>query len=292
MSKIGVLVVTYNQKDITLIFLKTFLNIFNNNPDISLLVLDNNSNDATFENVKLKYPNVDCRLLNQNYGCVIGRNIGIIELLDAGCDYLCILDNDIEITDSNFFDLMSKFMNQNTNIDGCCPIVKWGDDLSLQTMGFGVSINNFNNTDIPILPIALPGCAQFIRAEAFRKYGLYDNDLSPVSIEDYEWGYRSYKKGLKLACNTNSFVLHHHKRGVPDNLYKRAMVIQGKTVFIRKNPSIYNIFKEIYCIARQLVTYSPSFIFKNYFIGLTKETNILPIEYDKFANLDRSLFFK
>jgi GT2 family glycosyltransferase len=291
-NKVGLLIVTYNQFEITSNFIKMFLNTFQE-PDIHLLVLDNNSNDNTTKKLKDEYPNIDIRKLNDNYGCVTGRNIGIIELYKLGCKYIYISDNDIEIKDPEYFNKMKSFLDKTPHIDGCCPIVRWGDDNSIQTMGArlegGYKIKNIHDINSDVNVNILPGCAQFIKIESFKKYGLYDNDLSPISIEDYDWGVRSAVKGAQFQFNPEVEIVHLHDRNIMDSSFKKRHVIVGRTIFLRKYFSLYRLLQELVFMVVTAMNYGVSFTLRSYFMGLRKRRSPLNYEFNVFCqnNLDQ-----
>lgn len=291
MKKIGVLVVTYNQYRVTLNFINKFLALFKKE-HIHLLILDNNSQDDTYSKLRLRFPDLDIRKLNDNYGCVTGRNIGVVELINIECDYICILDNDVEIEDPEFFDKMYWFMENNDAVDGCCPVVRRGDNRSIQTLGRRLTkfrrnikeIASVNRIDI------LPGCAGFIKAETFKKIGLYDNDLSPISIEDYEWGIRAKKKKAKFFNNPDVTVFHYfdRKKKVKDLV---AFVIVGRMVFLRKYFSLLNLIREIIFALRLLLRYGPLFVLINYIKGLLKKIHKDNFSYTKFSSQDIKKYY-
>lgn len=287
MKKIGVLVVTYNQYQITRNFINKFLALFKEEY-IHLLILDNNSQDGTYEKLQSRFPDLDIRKLNDNYGCVTGRNIGIVELINMGCHYILILDNDIEIEDPEFFSKMLLLMENDSEIDGCCPIVRWSDDYTIQTLGtrlnkFGISKNVTNissgNNKVDILP----GCAQFMRISAYKKIGLYDNDLSPISIEDYEWGMRAKKKRVKLCYNPDTEVIHYHNRLKGDSKEKKAFVIVGRMAFMKKYFTLFNLVKEIRFALRTMQNYGILFAVKNYIRGFFKKIHRNNFNYAEFS---------
>lgn len=287
MHDIGILVVTFNQYEITRNFIINFSKYFS--PDkYYLLILDNDSSDRTYEKIKYEFPWVDIRLLNGNYGCVTGRNIGIVELINAGVKYIYISDNDIEFNNPNFFEKMKNFTGNNPGIIGCCPVVKWASGKMIQTVGARILslgrmkyINEISgNDDINILP----GCAQFIKAEAFEKYGVFDNDLTPISIEDLEWGIRATKRGAKFKFNAGAEVIHLHEVGKKSSPAAMKFIIDGRIVFLKNYFNFFFLLREVkhffYCVAG----YGFSYSFKNYLSGFKKKINQGNYKFDTFKD--------
>ena len=284
-ERIGVLAVTYNQCDLTVRFVEMFLRAFAN-AGVYLLVLDNNSSDGTVEISRKQFPDVDIRRLNDNYGCVTGRNIGVIELYKLGCDIIYITDNDIVIENRDFFHYMELFLSTHPDIVGCCPVVRWADDRNIQTLGSRrvsrIRTKNISMVDSNQSVSSLPGCAQFIRTEAFKKYGLYDNDLSPLSLEDYEWGMRATKMGAKLCYNPEAEVLHLHDRTKRDSAEKIGHLITGRMVYLRKHFSPTRMLQELRFLIPTAREYGIAFTLRHYLNGAAKRIHRQNYDFEVF----------
>jgi GT2 family glycosyltransferase len=291
-KKVGVLVVTYNQYNLTKEFILHFRSIFQDQM-IHLLILDNASEDNTFSKLKNEFPSEDIRSLNNNYGCVTGRNIGIIELIRSGCDYIYISDNDILFEQVDFFVEMLVYMENQKEIDALCPIVLWSDNRSIQTLGGFVTKFQSSN----ILKISdnkkierLPGCAQFFRSETFIKHGLFDNDLSPVSIEDFEWGYRNFGK-VNLCYYDKVHVLHTHTRFEKNSPSKMRFIIMGRIVLLRKHFSFFFLINEMFTFLHAVGTYGISFTIKAYLKGFRKRIEKNNFSYESFSKINFERFY-
>lgn len=286
MYKIGVQVVVNNKLDLTIRFIENFLKYYGSNGNITLLIIDNNSSDNTFEFIKSNYKNVNIIKLNDNYGTTTGRNIGIVFLIEAGYDYLYLSDNDIEFRDEGFFDKLSEFQNKNAEIDASCPVVKWFDDESIQTLGTReLKRNWFKNITMPdnnIYINSLPGCAQYVKGSTFKKYGVFDNDLSPISIEDLEWGMRATHNGAKLAYVKHCEVYHMQQRNKKNSPEKMEHILKGRGVFMRKHFSLQCVAREIRNFIYSTLNYGFFFTIRSYKKGLIKKLNKNNYDYDKF----------
>ena len=62
-----------------------------------VLVFDNGSEDGSAERLKAEYPEIELVLGGQNFGFSEGNNRAAKILLDAGVDYVWILNNDTEV---------------------------------------------------------------------------------------------------------------------------------------------------------------------------------------------------
>lgn len=54
----------------------------------------------------------------------------------------------------------------------------------------------------------LSGYAQLTNIKAFSKVGLFDDDLSPISNEDLDWGIRAIQMGYRLMFVSASVIWH------------------------------------------------------------------------------------
>jgi GT2 family glycosyltransferase len=283
----GVLVVTFNQYEITRNFILNFIKTFSNEK-YYLLILDNNSEDMTYEKIKYEFPDIDIRKLNDNYGCVTGRNIGIVELINKNCRYIYITDNDIVFNNSEIFSRLEKFMNNNPELDGCCPVVRWEEDRTIQTLGVRMlNRHRFKYIDEcsdDITVNILPGCAQFLNADSFKKFGLYDNDFSPFGIEDLEWGIRAHRLNAKFAYCSETEVLHLHKKNLVISKITMKQMIRARIIFLRKYFSLFNLLKELHFLAGVFFKYNTFFLTWAYFNGVKAKITKNNYDFDGFKS--------
>ena len=275
MYDVGILVVTYNQVNMTLHWLENYMRLFKDKNNFYLLLLDNNSTDNTYNIIKKQYPDVDIRKLNDNYGCTTGRNIGISILAQIGCAYYASFDADVFTYDPMYFDKLMQVMRDNPHMAGCCPVLRWHEDGSIQGMGAKKSwhggivtvnkITSNNKVD------CLPGGTSFIRMDAFRHYGLYNNDLPPIGGQDYEWGLRVSKMGGKFIYVADIDVIHHHEKNRPGSPWTKQWTIEGRALILRKNLSLGNIAREILYIINHYNQYGIKDMLSLYHRGLVKK---------------------
>ena len=74
-------------------------------------VVDNNSDDNSLEFVKQNFPQVKLISLDKNYGFAEGYNIGLKHVNE---DIICILNNDIDVTDK-WLDPIKRKLKDNKN---------------------------------------------------------------------------------------------------------------------------------------------------------------------------------
>jgi len=286
LRKIGVQVVVNNKLELTRAFLDNFYENFSGKKNLEMLVVDNNSDDSTFEFVKSNYPDTNIVRLNGNYGTTTGRNVGIILLAEAGCEYIYLSDNDVEFRDKDFFDKLIVFSEKHKEIDAFCPVVRWYDDETIQTLGTREVrknwFRNVNTIDSDLAINSLPGCAQFVRSSTFRKYGVYDNDLSPISIEDLEWGMRATRSGAKMSYVNDCEIFHMQKRNAVNSPQKMEHVLKGRGVFLRKYFNLQSLFREFKNLIYSTKNYGFMFSVRAYKKGFMKKLDRTNFAYAVF----------
>jgi GT2 family glycosyltransferase len=295
--KIGILVVTYNQLGKTRNWINDFYSKGFCTDFVRLLVLDNASNDNTYDILHKEFPNLDIRLLNANYGCTVGRNIGISELYEMGCDTYFGFDPDVIINDTLFFEKAIRFLEKRPDLDGFTPVLRFYEDMSIQGLGgrkgaLGVmkTVTNISeNRGVHYIP----GGSSVIRMSTFRKYGIYDSDLPPIGGQDYEWGYRISKLGGKLEYNPELEVIHFHEKSARNtNLVQKRWIFVSRTVFLRKHFSHGHLLREVRHLYQSLGMFKPLYILSSYKEGLRKKLHADSYNFESFLKRDRSCFYQ
>ncbi|WP_445455262.1 glycosyltransferase family 2 protein [Flavobacterium sp. HNIBRBA15423] len=87
------------------------------NIDGEIIVIDNNSSDASCEMMKTRFPNIKLIENTQNLGFPKGNNIGVAE---AKGEYVCILNPDTVVAEDTFTKILNtEHWQPNTGIIGC-----------------------------------------------------------------------------------------------------------------------------------------------------------------------------
>ena len=93
-EKVMIVVVTYNRKKMLKECIEACLN--QTYKDFTLLIVDNNSTDGTYEEVVKKYENKQVKYINtnKNIGGAGGFNLGIKEAILQEYDFAWVMDDD------------------------------------------------------------------------------------------------------------------------------------------------------------------------------------------------------
>lgn len=107
MSKVGVVILQYNQAEATLKCLESILK--NNYEDFFVVLVDNCSNEKNFNKIKDKeYEKVKVIRNSENSGYGGGNNLGADFAIKNGADFILILNNDTTVPQNIISELVKK----------------------------------------------------------------------------------------------------------------------------------------------------------------------------------------
>ncbi|MCX6156981.1 MAG: glycosyltransferase family 2 protein [Ignavibacteriae bacterium] len=188
--------------------------------DFKVLLIDNNSSDDSVEFVKKHYPEVEAIINPENYGFAKAVNIGINRFLDSGCEYILLLNNDIEC-DKNFVSEMVKGFVSDDIGSVACKMINYynrsvidsaGDFIkrkgSPYARGHGEPDNG--QYDNPGYIFGACAGAALYKSDIFIKVGLFDEDFFAY-FEDVDLDLRMQLMGYK--CYYTPKAVCYHKRG-------------------------------------------------------------------------------
>lgn len=158
-----------------------------------------------------------CR--NEDLGSCGGLNIGILQALDAGCDYICCLGEAVTVEPAAL-GIMMRFMQSHPQV-GMTGAKVYHKHMPhyIQQFGIAVDFKNFRaNTlyadcaDSPDLPSevycdAVSACAMMVSASAIRAVGMMPDD-NFLYWDDTEWGFLMKQAGFEVAALADAKMYH------------------------------------------------------------------------------------
>lgn len=179
-----------------------------------VMIVDNGSTDGSIEMVEQKFPHMEVRRLDKNYGFSYAVNYGIKE---ADTEYVLLLNNDTEV-DENFVGELYKSIRKSKKIFSCSSKMLGYYDRSLiddagdlytvfgwaVQRGVGTSATGYNKS---VEVFSSCAGAAIYRKDAFEKVGYFDL-LHFAYLEDVDLGYRARIHGYKNVYCPKAIVYH------------------------------------------------------------------------------------
>lgn len=183
-----------------------------------VVVVDNGSQDGSAEMVQSEFPSVHLIKNSTNEGFSVANNQGIRFALANGSKYVLLLNNDVEITDSNWLPKLIAVMESDskTGVVGCKLLYPDG---RIQHAGGVVALKvPYNRGEEQIdhgqydkveFMDFVTGAVLLIRFDVIRQIGLLDEGFSPLYCEDTDWCLRAKLYGYKIAYTPDPTLIHN-----------------------------------------------------------------------------------
>ena len=180
-------------------------------PNFGLVVIDNDSSDASPQQIAAHRPEVELILSGSNRGFGGGCNIGIQRALARGADYVWLINSDATVATAALTALV-----QTAESDGSIGAVgsvlfDAGSIDHLQLWGGGKVKLWSGRSHHQRTPAALDfvsGASLLLRREALLQVGGFDEQSFFMYWEDTDLGFRLRKAGWQLAVAQASHVWH------------------------------------------------------------------------------------
>lgn len=186
--------------------------------NFKVIVVENGSNDGSYE--KLKEVCKDELLIEsfENLGFAGGNNIGIERALNAGAEYILLLNNDTVVDNQFLSKLVEAFeYSLDVGIVGCK--INYYDNRNVVNYAGGeINWNKFttyfyrsdeiDDKDESIKEISfVSGCAMMISKKVIEKIGLLDHTYF-MYYEDTDYCAMAAENGFKLLYQPESVIYH------------------------------------------------------------------------------------
>lgn len=198
-----------------------------------LFLVDNSPSDSLKEIVKI-YPNNDIYYIfnNENMGYGKAHNIAIKKSIEQNLPYHIILNPDI-IIEKNTLEKLTNYMEQHPEVGNIMPKIIYPDgelqylckllpspiDLIFrrfipiknwkEAINKRYELHSFGYDQIMNIP-NLSGCFMFLRTEALKQVGLFDENIF-MYLEDIDLNRRIHSK-YKTIYYPDATVIHEHQK--------------------------------------------------------------------------------
>lgn len=221
-----------------------------------VVVVDNNSQDGSFELAKKYFSSAHFIKNEKNIGFAGGNNIAIRFALEKFADYIFLLNNDATV-EKNAISKLVDFAEKNKEAGICSPIIynqsgkiwfsggkiKW---LTMKSIHIAKILSNE-----PYETEFISGCAMLIKKDIFREIGLLD-DRYFLYYEDDDFCVQARKKGFKCMVVPQARARHFEKS--EENLENKVywLVLSGLIFFKKHTPLIFRPWASFYLSLRKI----------------------------------------
>lgn len=248
--------------------------LIENNNTFKIVVVDNNSNNGSFEKLTEKYKLIDnvvilSSISNNGYGA--GNNIGIKFIKNnIKCKYVCIMNPDIIIEDMNLFNnLINKI--EKYSLQGITALQITNNIFDPTTFGWKlpsfkdililnnkfisklikpINYNKYyieNKEDSLAIIDVMPGCFFIINIDVFQSLGYFDENTF-LYYEENILSYKAKKMNCKFGLSLSDVYIHDHKEKDESllkiiNKYKdRKILLKSQEIYVKNHLKV-NKFK-------------------------------------------------
>ena len=223
--------------------------------NIRIIVVDNASRVDEGEIIKKKYDDVIVLKSESNLGFSGGNNIGIRYAIEAGADYLLLLNNDT-VVDRLFFEELYKNRSKSSVLTGIMYYYDIPDEVAFFS---GVVDRNTGNSIMwkEIKSIScntfITGACMFMHRGVIEKVGMLDEEYF-MYCEDTDFCIRLIQNGYDLKTIEEAKYWHKIGRASSnESTFSNYYVSRNRIICIKKNRSYFNGSALIYTVLTRLI---------------------------------------
>lgn len=255
MAKVGLVTVLYNSNDVLEGFFKSLSpQIFK---DYKLYIIDNSPSaetDKVIAKYTLLYPIQEYIHIKSsgNIGVAAGNNVGIKAALEDDCEYVLLLNNDIEFEQYDLIKEMYNYANANHE-EFIIPKILYYDSRNIWMAGG--YLNKFRATSIHVGENRIdseefnqpkyfgyaPTCFMLIKASIFQEIGLMDEKYF-VYYDDTDFIYRATLNKYKIYYMPKYKILHKvsSSTGGSESSFSIYYGNRNRVYFIKKHFGLFH----------------------------------------------------
>jgi GT2 family glycosyltransferase len=242
--KAAVVIVNYKQPDMLARCIRSFQQA--DYPDLKIIAVESAAEPAQAERLRGQVPGVDWVLASENVGYTGGNNLGIQRALEAGCEYILLVNADTECIAPDFIRRLIRFLELNPRVALAGPRVCLRERGRIQNtvlrcpsllrnlidwFGFRLVPQRYQRSgDSPRAVEMLNGVCVMLRAAALREVGLFDPRYF-MYIEDADLGMRLRRANWQIAYVPVDSIIHHQKDAGYDMESDVSLLLRRNSVY-------------------------------------------------------------
>jgi GT2 family glycosyltransferase len=270
-EKIGLVTITFNSEKVIEGFLDSVSK--QDYKNFVLYIVDNDSKDGTIPAIEKHIGNINHQLIKNasNIGVAAGNNQGIKRAMEDGCDYILLINNDVEFEPALFTKLLDK--SKSTGYQIIVPKMMYYNDPEILWFGGGgfnkrmgymnyhIGQDEKDEGQYPDREITYaPTCCALVSKKVFEKVGLMDEKYF-VYFDDTDFMYRVMMDGTykmlfmkdaifyhKVGSLTKSRIGTRSKFKFGDFMIRYST--RNKVYYLRKQKSVLAFLNIIYFYGR------------------------------------------
>lgn len=216
---VAIIVLTWNQRDLTLDCLASLKAMHYPVDRLLLIVVDNGSADGTAQAIRERYPDVVVLENGENLGFAEGNNIGIRYAMEHGAEYVMLLNNDTVVDTTMLTNLLDISESDPTiGIVGPKmlyfepPDVIWsaGNRIDWATGGLiRLQAEQLDNAadETPADVDYITGCGICLRRAVIEQVGMLDPRFF-IYYEESDWCLRAQQAGWRVVYVPQARLWH------------------------------------------------------------------------------------
>ena len=207
--KVTIILVNYNGGRVTRECVDSLKRM--RNQDYSVIIVDNGSTDASFDELKQVYaedPQICVIATGENRGFAGGNNFGIRTAIEQGTEWILLLNNDTE-AEEDFLDRMTENVDRETIY---APRINLFSDkktpwYAAGWIDFNTGIVKNGNPEKGGEVSFASGCCMLFSCDVFRKIGELDEGYF-MYYEDMDYCLRAREAGIRIVYKPEAVIYH------------------------------------------------------------------------------------
>jgi len=293
--KIAIAILNWNGLSLLKNHLKVVIEKSNNS---SIYIIDNNSTDDSIEFLKENYPQVQIIELKENFGFAEGYNLGLKQIKE---EIVCIMNNDIEVSDNWLEPIREKFIEKpNSIVQPTIMDIKNKEYFEyagasggfIDKFGYPYCRGRIFNTlekntnqysDDKIFWAS--GACMFIPKKVFFDIGGFDSTFF-AHMEEIDLCWRAFNHNIDCVSSTKSIVYHVGAATIKENSKKNYLNYRNSLIMLTKNLPLKTL---LYVLFIRIILDIVSFI-RYVFIGrLDLSLSIIRAHKSYYQNANKIL---